>query len=225
VWFRLDAHPGLEVVLTVNEGGELEGFEVHVQGGPRSLPENLAEYGGEYGPAEVPPPPDQVEAPPVTATLLRELPFREMTRLARSSLGCHMHWHQERFDEYAAMLQRSGLPGARTATTADLMNQAEEQTRRRSPRDKGDQHYAELATAYEDWVATGKPLQALADEQKIFNVNTLRSQLQEARQRGMLTDATRTKAGEWVAGGWATDKAKRLLKEDDMDPVPHEEPF
>ena len=220
VWFRLETHPGLEVVLTVNGNGEVEGFEVHVQGSPRSFPEDR----GEYGPDEWPPPPDPVEAPPVTATLLRELPFREMARLARSSMGCHMHWRQERFEEFAAGLQEAGAPWGRI-TAEDLKNQAEEQTQRRSPRDKGDRHYAELAMAYEDWVATGKPLQALADEREIYSVHTLRSQLQEARRRLMLTDAPHTRTGEWAAGGWATDRAKRLLKEDDMDSVPHEEPF
>jgi hypothetical protein len=81
------AHPGLEVVLTVNFDGEVEGFEVHTQGTERSFPIDR----GEYGPRELPPPPDPVEPPPITAALLRALPFGELARLARSPRG---QWRQ-----------------------------------------------------------------------------------------------------------------------------------
>jgi hypothetical protein len=208
VWFRVDSHPGLDIVLTVNEDGEVEGFEVHAQGGPRSFPEDRGEYGISPGP----PPPEPVEAPPLTATLLRELPFAEMARLARSSLGCHLHWRQERFEEFAGMVSEVG----RRQTAGELREIAEQQTRRRPPRDKGDRWYAELAVAYEDWLETNQPLKALAKQRGVSNVHTLRSQLQEARARGLLEHAPRS-GGGWAAGGWATDKAKRVLKDDSAD--------
>lgn len=81
-------------------------------------------------------------------------------------------------------------------------------TRRPGRRGRPDRYYAELAVAYEDWQGTRQPLRVLADE-LVMPLSTLRTALQIARRRGLLTAAP----GKGRKGGWATDKARQRLEQ------------
>jgi hypothetical protein len=174
------------VVLTMRGDGEVAGFEVHTAGAERSWPidrgeDSVATY-----------PPDLEPRPPVSAQLLRRIPFGKLADLARSRLGVMAGWRDEGFE----------VLGVDATQAAKL---ARSHSRRPGRRGRSDRFYAELAVAYEAWLAKGKPLRVLADD-LYLSESGLRTALGKARERGMLTAAPRGRAG-----GQATDKAKRLV--------------
>jgi hypothetical protein len=124
------------------------------------------------------------DAQTITARLLRTIPFGEL----------------------AAMARRDQEPPENLTAMVGSLRCAREQEPRPGRHGRPDRYYAELAVAYEQWVGTGEPLRVLADQLLITPLVTLRTALQTARNRGLLTDAPRGRKG-----GRATDKARQLL--------------
>jgi hypothetical protein len=104
----------------------------------------------------------------LTARLIREVPFGELARLARSA--------------------RPHGSGPVTPVEKAAPHH----------RDRGDKYYARLAIEYEAWTATGEKLTALASRLGIRSVHTLRSQLATAKRRGLLAGVAHGRAGGWA---------------------------
>jgi hypothetical protein len=140
---------------------------------------------------------DPERAIPVTSELLRHIPFRDMTAEAR----------RRPVVTFDSELDDDGEPLILSVRFE------REQAPRPGRRGHPERWYAEIAVLYEQWLGCGKPLRLLADELHLSEPG-LRTALRKARDRGLLTEAPRKTSGApgGVAGGRATEKAKRLLK-------------
>ena len=196
-WFRLDAAPGVLVVVTMGADGEVVGFEAHAQGSERSWPLDR----GEQSVTVLLPPTEPVDIS-ITARLLRSVRLAALADLARSRLGVSLRWRPEEFEAFDE--QTRDALGGRAIDSARL---ARQQAQRPGRRGRGDRYYAELAVAYEVWLDSGEPLRTLASEVHLSEPG-LRTALATARRRGLLSPAPRGRAG-----GQATERAKALLAE------------
>jgi hypothetical protein len=168
VTFVSMALPRLAVTLTVS-GDDVTSFEIH----PR----------------------DHTDPEPLTAVILRRIPFGALAAVARSRLSGEIQaW------------QSIGVP-----SDPELIEAAE--PKRPGRRGHPDLVYARLAVAYQAWLATGQPITTLAEQQQL-SVQGLRTRVAEARRRGFLTPAPPGRKG-----GLATDRARQIIKEGHDDGI------
>lgn len=126
----------------------------------------------------------------VTARLLRQIPLGELASMARRRP--QVTYEREQSDMLVQELRFE-----------------REQAPRPGRRGRSDRYYyADLAVRYEQWIETGRPLRVLADDVYLSEPG-LRTALRTARDRGMLTEAARGRAG-----GQATEKARKLLEQE-----------
>lgn len=217
VWFEAEEkEPGVLVVMTMRANGEVAGFEVH-SGDERQMP---LERGDKR---QVVRPRGDGEPVALTAPMMRRIPFGELANVARVMgrmyyLGKNPDRAPDAEQPLRKFLERpedasDAVKQSVPHLVAETLRVAREQTPNPRRRGRPDRYYAQIAAAYESWVPTGLPLRVLADELGPMAVPTLRTALQEARRRMLLTDAP----GKGRKGGHATDKAKRLLEEGDDD--------
>jgi hypothetical protein len=229
VWFVVPEVRGATVAVTVRADGEVIGFEVHA-GDERVAPlhesDETVTMGESAGPfADFP----RVVEPlvpkrpvPLTARMLRKIPFGALAAQARSWFGVVLFWSPDAFAEFDEHVRsQTGYAAWDSAAFAKMHSAAVAEKAARPGRPKGsDRHYAEIAVAYESWLGSGQPLRTLA-EKLDTPLNTLRTALTEARARRLLTHAPRKPDGSpgGVPGGRATEKAWQLLAEGNDDGV------
>lgn len=188
VWF---AFPDLGVVavVTMSLDGTALGCELHVDGTAASYPP----YGIDDFEYETPPGP--LNDLSIGARTMREIPWGELVTVARPFLRAEAELRldvmAQRGDHGLAQIQERAL---------------REPGRRPGRRGHADEHFAQLAVAYEEWQRANKPLAALA-EQFSYSESGLRAAIATARRKGFLTPTQRGRAG-----GEATNKAKELLR-------------
>jgi hypothetical protein len=143
-----------------------------------------------------------VEGPPspISARLLRAIPFGQLERIARESLRWELairHHHDQ--PEVRASLGDNGRQLRESLSAAERPGRA----------GRDDRVYASLAAEYVKRLGSGKEVKELAADLG-EGVQKIRNMLNEARRRKLLT---RPAAGK--SGGQLTEKAIALLKEND----------
>lgn len=131
----------------------------------------------------------------ITGQLLRSIPYGELR------------------DAAVAWLQQ-GILGHLLAATAEAWRDVRgAQPRRLGPSGYSDLFYARVAARYASLVAAGEaqPMRRMSSEQEGVPIPTVRTQVSEARKRGLLTDAPRPGR----AGGELTDKAIEILESEE----------
>jgi hypothetical protein len=153
----------------------------------------------------------------LTAPMLRAIPFGALATAARGWRTENVHWVTDGVSEDLVAEAGSGEPVPPGFHEQVIERVREARERLSNPRraGRGDRYYAALAVAYENWVPTGRPLETLAEDLGPgLPLTTLRSQLREARERGLLEPK---EPGRGRKRGWATDRAKQLLEDNDDD--------
>ena len=177
---ELRSMPEVRVVIHLStETGELVGLEVMDKG----LIDDLAET--------------ERRPRPISARLLREIPFGELERVARGSL----RW------ELASRFH-SGHPGVVASLDDGGLRLRESLSAAQRPGRRGrkDEAYASLAAAYVGRLGSGREVAELAEEMG-YSASRIRNMLAEARRRGLLTRPAPGKSG-----GQLTPKAIELLQ-------------
>jgi len=133
---------------------------------------------------------------PISARLLRRVPFGELERVARHSLRWELavRWHHEHPDVRASL----GDGGQRLRSSLAA-------AQRPGRRGRDDAAYASLANEYVKRLSSATPVKDLAAELD-YSDDRVRNMLAEARRRKLLTRPSPGKSG-----GQLTDKAIALL--------------
>jgi hypothetical protein len=200
VWFQFADTPVVAVVSMALNGTVL-GCELHVVGTDGAYPDYPDDYSGTdhmyAGPFHDGP----VPGVSIGTRMMRSIPWGELITVALAFLRADA--------EDFVRTEREGAPPwlAPREWLADLQERAlREPGRRPGRRGHPDEVYADLAVKYESWVATGRPLDGLA-EREGYSESGLRAAIKRARDLDLLT---KTKRG--AAGGQATERARELVR-------------
>lgn len=142
------------------------------------------------------------EPRPISARLLREIPFGEIERSARHSLRWELasRFHSDHPAVVASL--DAGGHQLRESLAKDP---------RPGRRGRADAVYASLAAAYVHRLGSGREVAELAEEMN-YSASQVRNMLAEARRRGLLTHPAPGKSG-----GQLTHKALQLLAVSEPD--------
>lgn len=201
VWFASGQVPGVRVVVTVLLDGTVIGFEVHDEGTERAhgrLPI------GETLPA--------LARVSIGTRLVRKVPIAELATMARARLRELAGLAERTSNRVANLYDQQGIEVP--SLYREVAQQARDlraDTKRPGRPGHPLAWYARLAVAYEQWQESGERLQALAKRVHLTD-SGLRAALHVARTKGLLDPAPKGRAG-----GMATDKARRLIEEENDD--------
>lgn len=146
------------------------------------------------------------DAPPITARLLRRVPLGELQAAAESWYRRQVVPHVERTVSRA----RARPAGKASGFRADLEAWSSALDTRPGRQGRPDREYAAVSAMYVAALGTGTEVRDLA-AQLGYSTSQIRNSLYAARRRGLLTASPRGRAG-----GHLTEKAQRLLTEEDL---------
>lgn len=189
VWFTSPDAAGVRVKVTVLLDGTVIGFSVDDEG-------NVAGYHYLEPGASLPP-----LSRVMTSRLVRSVPLAGLAQVARATLRADV----ERIIEYGTSRTP---PRHGSAERDDQLMALRGRGKRPGRRGHPDSYHARLAVEYETWLDSGERLAVLAERVHLTE-SGLRAALNVARSKGLLTDAPRGRAG-----GEATERARRLLRDE-----------